>query len=113
MNTPNHNENAIHEPDIERLEEERRRLEDFKKIEQPLSSSSQTKMFKAVSLYGVAIDFALAIIIPLVALLFLGQWVAKKTGAEWVIIVFLFLAITVSSFSIYKQIINLKKKMNP
>jgi hypothetical protein len=96
-------------PDMEKLKVEQERLEKFKNSDH-VAPKKTGKLFGAVSMYGVAVDFGLAIFVPLIICIYLAKFLANKTGDVWYFPVGIFIAISVSSVTIYRQVINLKKK---
>jgi O-antigen/teichoic acid export membrane protein len=116
METEKDQENLVidepKEPDLEKIHDEEERLKAFQ-ASGHLSKKATGSMFGAVSMYGVAVDFGLAIFIPLLVAVYFGKWIAEKTGMAWLIPVCILLALTISAVSIYRQIINLKKKIKP
>lgn len=97
-------------PDLEKIRSEKARLEQFQASDH-VSEKTKSKMFSAVSMYGVAIDFGLALFIPLLAGIYLGKWLNSKFSTEWAIPACILLALLVSAVTIYKQILRLKVKM--
>lgn len=96
--------------DMAKLQEEEERLKAFQAADH-VSAKATGRMFSAVSLYGVAIDFGIALLLPLLAGVYGGKWLAGRTGDKGYVVGGIVLALVVSAVSIYKQIINLKRKM--
>lgn len=96
--------------DLAKLKEEEERLKAFQGANHA-SPKATGKMFRAVSLYGVAVDFGIALLLPLLAGVYGGKWLAARTGDTGYVIGGIVLALCVSAISIYRQILNLKRKM--
>lgn len=96
-------------PDMEKIRVEQERLEKFKNSDH-VAPKKTGKLFGAVSMYGVAVDFGLAIFVPLIICIYLAKFLTSKTGDVWYFPVGIVIAISVSSVTIYRQVINLKKK---
>ncbi len=62
------------------------------------------KLLNAMSMFSVAIDFALILALPLVGFVLLGRWFDQKYDQKFFVIIGLLLAIMVSSLAIAKQI---------
>jgi uncharacterized membrane protein YqjE len=67
-------------------------------------SKGSSRLFKAVSMYGVAMDFALTLAVPLVIFIFLGKWADEKFNTKYIVIIGIFLAIATSTVAITKQV---------
>lgn len=98
------------EPDIKKIHDEEERLKAFQSSGH-LSKKTTGNMFGAVSMYGVAVDFGLAIFIPLLIAVYFGRWLVARTGHSGLLPLCLVVALAISAVSIYRQIINLKKKL--
>jgi len=88
-------------------------LEDLHKQSQELKAAKEAmsgkgrgseRMFKAVSMYSVAIDFALILALPLVAFIFIGRWADNRFGTRYLVVVGILLAIATSSMAVARQI---------
>lgn len=96
--------------DLAKLREEEERLKAFQG-EGHVSPKTTGRMFNAVSLYGVAVDFGIALLLPLLAGVYGGKWLAARTGDKGYVVGGIVLALVVSAVSIYRQILHLKRKM--
>ncbi len=99
-----------YEPDLEKIKTEQKRLLEFQSSDHA-SKKKTDGMFGAVSLYMVAMEFFVLIVVPLGLFLWLGLKLQAKWGQDWPVLVAIFLALAVSSMSIYKHIVRLKKKL--
>lgn len=110
VNTQKNSQEVHHAaPDMEKLKVEQERLEQFKNSDH-VAPKKTGKLFGAVSMYGVAVDFGLAIFVPLIACIYLAKFLTSRTGDIWYFPVGIVVAISISSVTIYRQVINLKKK---
>ncbi len=96
--------------DLVKLQEEEDRLKAFQGADH-VSPKTTGRMFHAVSLYGVAVDFGIALLLPLLAGVYAGKWLTARTGDEGYTVGGIVLALLVSAVSIWRQILNLKRKM--
>ena len=95
--------------DFEQLAQEETRLKAFQGTDH-VSPVAAGKIFTAVSLYGVAVDFGLAILVPLLAAIYGGRWLAERFDRPSMVPLAIVLALAVSVVAIYKQILSLKRK---
>ncbi len=95
--------------DMEQLAQEEARLKAFTGTDHA-SPVATGKMFVAVSLYGAAVDFGLAILVPLLAAVYGGRWLAERIGHPSIVPLAIVLALAISAVAIYKQILSLKRK---
>lgn len=59
----------------------------------------------------VGIEFAVIIALPLTAFVFLGKWLDAKYGTNFIVIIGILLALTLSSLAIGKKISDIKKSL--
>ncbi len=95
---------------LEQLAQEEARLKAFQGTDH-VSPVATGKIFTAVSLYGVAVDFGLAILVPLLAAIYGGRWLAERYGRPSIVPLAIVLALAISAVAIYKQILSLKRKV--
>jgi hypothetical protein len=110
-NLTDNSTNTPHEPDLDKIREERERLKKFQ-AEGHVPEKSAQKMFNAVSMYGVAVDFGLAILVPLLLAVYGGRWLVDRTGTKVYLPLAIVAAIIISAAIVTRQIINLKKKIH-
>lgn len=94
---------------LEELHKEQDELRAAKKATSGVNPN--VKLFNAMSMFSVAVDFGLIIAIPLVGAVYLGRWLDSRYGTKHYILVCLFAALFISSVGIYKQIIKLSKQI--
>jgi hypothetical protein len=61
------------------------------------------------ALFEAGIEFALLIGIPLFVLVYAGKWLDNKLRTHFIVIIGILLAITISSFAVYKRIKDYEK----
>ncbi len=95
------------------LDELHKQENDLKEAQKATSgnATSSQKIFKAVSLYGVAIDFALIIAIPLIVLVWVGKFLDDKYETKFFILIGLAIALIVSIIGLKNQIKRLQELM--
>lgn len=96
---------------LEDLHQQESDLKEAQKVTSGNPTTASQKVFKAVSLYGVAIDFALIIAIPLIVLAILGKYLDNRYNTKFFILIGLFIAIIVSVIGIKNQIKKLQELM--
>jgi hypothetical protein len=95
---------------LDELHKQEKDLVEAQKATSGNATASQ-KVFKAVSLYGVAIDFALIIAIPLIILVWLGKFLDTKYQTNFFVLIGLAVALTVSIVGLKNQIKRLQELM--
>lgn len=93
---------------MEELQKQKQEILKSRDLEKKSNPKTKT-VFNAVSMYGVAVDFALLIAIPLIVFILLGKWADQKFGKNYFIVIGLLTAIAISTLAIYKQINKLSK----
>jgi uncharacterized membrane protein len=75
----------------------------------PTQTESQKK--KSVvyyMLFELGIEFAVILALPLLAFIYAGKWADARYGTKYFVIIGILLALTLSSYMIYKKIKELK-----
>lgn len=95
------------------LSEVRKQAEELREARQAFEASNpkSQRLFNAVSMYSVAIDFALMIAIPLIGFVFLGRWADNKFNTKYLVLIGIVLGIATSAIAIGKQIKKLAEQM--
>lgn len=91
---------------LDELHKQEKELLEAKQVSEK-NGKGPARLFNAMSMYSVAMDFALILAIPLIVFIYLGRWADKKYGTSYLVIVGILLAIATSSYGIYKQITKL------
>lgn len=97
-----------HPIDLETLHREEEELREAKRATNPKQSP---KIFNAMSMISVGIDFAVMIAAPLIIFIYAGTWLDTRKGTKYWVIVGIVLALVTSTVGIRKQIIKLKDKI--
>ena len=95
------------------LSEVRKQAEELKQAREAFEANNpkSKRIFNAVSMYSVAIDFAFMIAIPLIAFVFLGRWVDAKFNTKYFVLIGILLGISTSAVAVGKQIKKLSQQM--
>ncbi len=115
MDPNNHSENKAKNTEIpgrmslEELHKERLELEEAKKATSGVNPN--VKLFNAMSMFNVAVDFGLIIALPLVAGVYLGKWLDSRYGTKYMVLIAILVAIFISAVGLYKQINKLSKQI--
>ncbi|MBL8030040.1 MAG: AtpZ/AtpI family protein [Candidatus Doudnabacteria bacterium] len=91
---------------LDQLHKEQAELKEAKAVSQ---KNPGPRLLNAMSMFSVAIDFALILSLPLVAFSLLGRWLDNRYNQKFFVIIGLLFAIFVSSVAIAKQINKLSK----
>ena len=62
-------------------------------------------------LFGLGVDFAVIIALPLLVFIYAGRWADSKYGTKYLVVLGIFLALGLSTYMIYKKIKNLKNML--
>ncbi len=62
-------------------------------------------------LFELGIEFALIIALPLIAFVYAGKWLDTKTNNHFYVIIGILLAIGLSSYMIYRKILEVKNML--
>lgn len=93
---------------LDELHQEQLELKEAKKITSGIKPSQ--RLFGAVSMYSVAVDFGMIISLPLVAGVLIGRYLDTKYNTKYFVIIGILSALTISVVGLTKQIIKLKEK---
>lgn len=95
------------------LSEVKKQVKELKEAKQAFEESNpkSKRIFDAVSMYSVAVDFAFMIAVPLIAFVFLGKWVDAKFETKYFVVVGIVLGIATSAIAIGQQIKKLSKQV--
>ncbi len=96
---------------LDELHKQEKELEDAQKATSGNPTTSSQKVFKAVSLYGVAIDFALIIAVPLILLILLGKFLDERYETKFFVLIGLVVALVISVIGLKNQIKRLQELM--
>lgn len=91
--------------ELHKQEEELRQAQEVSKAQ----AKGAAPMFKAMSMYSVAIDFALIIAGPLIILIYAGKWLDKRYNTEYYVLIGIVLALIISSVAIARQVKKLQE----
>lgn len=95
---------------LEQLRKEEQEMREFQEVTHPKQNQ---KFLSAMSMMSVGLDFAVILAAPLIAGIFLGEWLDKKFGTSYLVILGILLAMAVSSVGIYrhtKRVVKLLKR---
>ena len=62
-------------------------------------------------LFELGVEFAFIIALPLLAFIYGGKWLDAKTGHNFYVIIGILLAIALSSYMIYRKIVEVRNMM--
>lgn len=62
-------------------------------------------------LFGLGIDFAVILALPLLVFIYAGKWADSKYGTKFFVIIGILLALALSTYMIYKKIDTLRKML--
>lgn len=68
-------------------------------------------LFNAMSMFNVGMDFALIIALPLIAFIYLGNWLDQKYSTKYFVLIGILLAVFISAVGVYRQIQKLSKHL--
>lgn len=94
---------------LEDLHRERAELEAAKKATSGVNPNA--KLFSAMSMFNVGVDFALLIALPLIVAVYVGRWLDARYGTQHYVLIGILGAIFVSAVSVYRQVIKLSKQI--
>lgn len=69
------------------------------------------KIYDAVSMYSVAIDFAFIIAVPLIAFVYIGRWADQRYNTKYLVLIGILIGLTISTVGIAKQIKKLSDQL--
>lgn len=88
---------------LSQLHKQEQDLKDAQEVTKGEAKGSK-KMFDALSMYSVAIDFALMIGVPLALFVYLGRWADRRFNTKYLVLIGILLALATSSVAIYSHI---------
>ena len=94
------------------LDELHREQEELKAAKKAMGGvNPNLKLFSAMSMFNVGVDFALLIALPLVVAVYLGRWLDTRYSTKHYVLICILAAIFISAVGIYKQVMKLSKQI--
>ena len=80
-------------------------------MQEPSKEQKTNKNAIYLMLFELGIEFALIIALPLIAFIYTGKWLDNKTNHHFFVIIGILLALALSSYMIYRKILDVKKML--
>lgn len=95
------------------LDQVRKQVKELKDAVQVFEETNpkSKRIFNAISMYSVAMEFAFIIAFPLIAFVLIGRWADARYGTKYIVVIGIFLGLSTSVVGITKQIKKLSAQM--